>query len=173
MYVIWIHMDHFKAETWIIYPQRIKFRDLWLKLQTDYPEYSSLSNKALTTRWRHQMGTFTALLALCEGNPPVTGRLPPKRPVTRSFYVFSGACLNKRLKQSIWRWFETPWRSLWRHCNDTRANSECCLNEKTNPTDKETAEPLSVCEPPGTYLVPRPPSWLITHWGRDKMDANS
>ena len=33
--------------------------------------------------WRHQMETFSALLALCEGNPPVTSL----RPVTRSFDV--------------------------------------------------------------------------------------
>ena len=38
--------------------------------------------------WRHQMGTFSALLALCEGNPPVTGGFPSQRPVTRSFDVF-------------------------------------------------------------------------------------
>ena len=28
------------------------------------------------TWWRHQMETFSALLALCEGNPPVTGGFP-------------------------------------------------------------------------------------------------
>ena len=34
------------------------------------------------------METFSALLALCEGNLPVTGGSPPQRPVTRSFDVF-------------------------------------------------------------------------------------
>ena len=29
--------------------------------------------------------TFSALLAFCEGNPPVTGGFPSQRPVTRSF----------------------------------------------------------------------------------------
>ena len=39
-------------------------------------------------------------------------------PVTRTFDDFSVLRLNKRLsKQSRRRWFETPWRSLWRHCN--------------------------------------------------------
>ena len=33
---------------------------------------------------RHQMKAFSALLALCEGNPPVTGGFPSQRPVTRS-----------------------------------------------------------------------------------------
>ena len=52
---------------------------------------------------------------LCE---EFTGEFPSQRPVTRSFDVFFGLRLNKRLsKHSIRRWFETPWRSLWRHCN--------------------------------------------------------
>ena len=36
--------------------------------------------------WRHQMITFSALLAICAGNSPVTGELPAQRPVTRSFF---------------------------------------------------------------------------------------
>ena len=64
------------------------------------------------------MKTFSASLALCEGNPPATGGFPSQRPVTRSFDIFFDLCLNKRLsKQSRRRWFETPSRSLWRHCN--------------------------------------------------------
>ena len=67
--------------------------------------------------WRHQMETFSALLALCEGNPPATGGFPSQRPVTRSFDVFFNLRLNKCLgKQSIRRRFETPSRSLWRDC---------------------------------------------------------
>ena len=69
--------------------------------------------------WRHQMETFPALLALCEGNPPVTGRFPSQRPVTQSFNVFFDLHLNKQLnKQSRCRWFETPLHLLWHHCND-------------------------------------------------------
>ena len=37
---------------------------------------------------RHQMETFSALLALYEGNPPVTSGFPSQRPVTRNVYVF-------------------------------------------------------------------------------------
>ena len=56
-----------------------------------------------------------------EGNPPVTGGFPLSRPVTRSFDIFIDLRLNKRLsKQSIRRWFETPSRSLWHHCNGLR-----------------------------------------------------
>ena len=37
--------------------------------------------------WRYQMETFSALLALCKGNSPVTGEFPTRKPVTRSFDV--------------------------------------------------------------------------------------
>ena len=72
------------------------------------------------TRWRHQTEKFSALLALCAGNSPVSGEFPSQRPVTRIFYVFFDLCLNKRLsKQSRGWWFETPFYSSWRHCNYT------------------------------------------------------
>ena len=73
------------------------------------------------TWWRHQMETFSALLALCEGNTPVTGEFPSQRPVTWSFDVFFDLRLNKRLsKQPRFRWFKTPLRSLWSHCNSIK-----------------------------------------------------
>ena len=64
------------------------------------------------------METFSALLALCAGNSPVTGEVPTLRPVTRSFDVFFDLRLIIRLIKLMggW-WFETPSRSLWRHCN--------------------------------------------------------
>ena len=40
------------------------------------------------TWWRHQMETFSALLAICAGNSLVTGEFPTQRPVTRGFVVF-------------------------------------------------------------------------------------
>ena len=64
------------------------------------------------------METFSALLANCARNSPVTGEFPAQRPVTQSFDVFFDLHLNKRLsKQQRGWWFETPSRSLWRHCN--------------------------------------------------------
>ena len=39
------------------------------------------------TRWRHQMETFSALLAICAGSSPVTGEFPAQRPLTRNFDV--------------------------------------------------------------------------------------
>ena len=66
------------------------------------------------------METFSALLALCAGNSPITKEFPSQRPVTRSFDVLFDRRLNKRLSKQPWGWwFEMPSRSLWRHCNDT------------------------------------------------------
>ena len=70
------------------------------------------------SRWRHQVKTFFALLALCVGNSPVIDEFPSQRPVARSFDVFFDPRLNKRLSKPSWGWwFETPSYSLWRHCN--------------------------------------------------------
>ena len=64
------------------------------------------------------MKTFTALLTLCEGKPLVTDGFHPQKPVTRRFDVFFDLRLNERLGKQLWRrWFETPYHSLWRHCN--------------------------------------------------------
>ena len=45
------------------------------------------------------METFSALLALCTGNSPLTGEFSSQRPVTRSFGVFFDLRLNKRLSK--------------------------------------------------------------------------
>ena len=55
--------------------------------------------------WRHQMETFSALLAFCVGNKPVTGEFPAERPVTQSFGVFFDLRLNKRLSKQSWGWY--------------------------------------------------------------------
>ena len=69
--------------------------------------------------WCYQMETFFALLALCAGNSLVTGEFPAQRPVTRSFDVFLGLRLSKRLSKQSWGWwFETLSRPSWRHCNE-------------------------------------------------------
>ena len=48
------------------------------------------------------METFSALLAICAGNSPVSGDFPTQRPVTRNFHVFYDLCLNKRLSKQWW-----------------------------------------------------------------------
>ena len=69
--------------------------------------------------WRHQMETFSALLAICAGNSPVPGEFPTQRPVTRSFDVYFDLRPNKRLSKQWWGWwFETQSWSLWHHRNE-------------------------------------------------------
>ena len=81
--------------------------------------------------WRHQMEAFSALLAFCAGNSPVTGEFPTQRPVTRSFDVFFELRLNKRLSKHSWGWwFETLSWSLWRHCDENF--SKCVDKAKHN-----------------------------------------
>ena len=64
-------------------------------------------------KWKH----FRVTGPLC-GNSPVTSEFPSQRPVTRIFDLFFDLRQNKQLsKQSRRRWFETPSRSLWCHCN--------------------------------------------------------
>ena len=78
------------------------------------------------------METFPALLALWEGNSPVIGEFLSQRPMTRAFDVFFDLRLNKRLsKQSRRRWFETPSRLLFRHCNVAGTGSipDCRFND--------------------------------------------
>ena len=48
-------------------------------------------NDHISSWWRHQMETFSALLALYVGNSPVTREFPSQRPVTRSL-MFSLIC---------------------------------------------------------------------------------
>ena len=67
----------------------------------------------LRTWWRHQMETFSALLALCAGNSPTKGQW------TGGLMLSLICALNKRLNEpSRGWWFDTPSRSSWRHCND-------------------------------------------------------
>ena len=78
----------------------------------------NLAPSPADTWWRHQMETFSMLLALCAGNSLVTVEFPSQRPVTQSFGVFFDLHLNKRMsKPSRRQWFEMPLRSLWCHCN--------------------------------------------------------
>ena len=62
------------------------------------------------------METFSALLAICAGNSPISGEFPAQRPVTRAFDVSFDLRLNKR-------WLETLSCSLWRQSNDCNPTS--------------------------------------------------
>ena len=67
--------------------------------------------------WRHLLETFSMLLALCEGKPPVTGGFPSQRPARQSFDVFFDLNLNKRLSKQSRRWWLVDTPSVCRHCN--------------------------------------------------------
>ena len=59
---------------------------------------------------------------------PLCGEFTGQRPVTRSFDVFFDLRLNKRLNKQSWGWwFETPSRSLWRHCNISEKSDHLVL----------------------------------------------
>ena len=64
--------------------------------------YNTVLNSA--TRRRHQMETFSALLAIYAGNSPVTGECRAQRPVTRSFDIIFDLRLNKRLTKQSRGW---------------------------------------------------------------------
>ena len=78
----------------------------------------ALGDATSSAWWRHQMETFSALLAICVGNSPVTGEFPTQRPVTRSFDAFFDLRPNERLRKQSWGWWlETLSSPLWRHRN--------------------------------------------------------
>ena len=117
---------------------RFKYVEIYSALDTDG---QVLQNQGISSQrvmniphwWRHQMETFSALLAVCAGNSPVPGEFPAPRPVTRSFNVFFDLRLNKRLSKQWWGWwFETLSRPLWRHRNEvspsTRFDVLCVLH---------------------------------------------
>ena len=91
----------------------------------EFPRHRDRWLLSYVSIWRHQMETFSALLALCAGNsPPVTGEFPTQRPVTRGFDVFFDLRLNKQLNKQPWGWwFEMLSRSLLHHCNDYQATT--------------------------------------------------
>ena len=96
---------------------KCKWTSVWVNNSYEYTKNENIKK----TWWRHQMETFSALLAICADNSPVSGEFSTQRPVTRSFDVFFDLRLNKRLSKQSWGWwFETLWRPLWRHRNDLR-----------------------------------------------------
>ena len=77
---------------------------------------TNVATKCWHVWWLHQMETFSALLTLSVGNPPVTSGFPSHRPVKRSFDAFlicawTNGWANKRDAG------DTPSCSLGRHCN--------------------------------------------------------
>ena len=89
-------------------------RQPWINVEQDQWHQAVFLSKGVTSsNWN-----ISELLAICDGNSPVTREFPSRRSVTWSFDVFFDLRLNKRLSKQSWGWwFETPSRPLWRHCN--------------------------------------------------------
>ena len=91
------------------------------------------------------METFSALLAFCAGNSPVTGEFPAQRTMTRSFDVFFDLRLDKRLSKQWWGWwFETTSHPSWRHNNDDGETS-------TKVYHKSYCRSITIDYSPGIY----------------------
>ena len=85
----------------------------------DYNKWFTESCDVTISWWRHQMETFSVLLAICAGNSPVSDEFPAQRPVTPSLDIFFDLRLNKQSSKQPWGWwFETLSCPLWRQCND-------------------------------------------------------
>ena len=70
---------------WCRISNKLKPIIAWAADNNDYRDYAASQGVRC---WYHQMETFSALLAICAGNSPVTGECPTQRPVMRSFDVF-------------------------------------------------------------------------------------
>ena len=67
-------------------------------------------------RSRHSTKTFSALLALCEGNPPVNGGFPSQRASNAAFDIFFDVSLYKQLNKLP---CAGDWRRHGGHCDVT------------------------------------------------------
>ena len=70
-----------------------------------------------TPWWRHQMETFSALLAFVTGIhwSPVYS---PYKGRNAELWCFLWCVSDETVEQTL-EWFQTPWCSLWPHYNDT------------------------------------------------------
>ena len=112
-------------------------RILYLALLRHRLLYSYVARRFVNNKswWRHQIETFSALLAICAGNSPVPGEFPAQRPVTRNFDVFFDLRLNKQLSKQWWGWwFETLSHPLWRHRNVMMFDHRCNNDKSGNGT---------------------------------------
>ena len=112
--------------------------------------------------WCHQIETFSALLAICAGNSPVSCEFPAQRPVTRSFDVFFDLRLTRRLSKQCWGWwFETPLCPLWRHRNGTWFfKTYTMLNRRQLSVKRITLGKNRTGIDIKTYAVWQPSLWL-------------
>ena len=122
---------------WIIYPwtswstfyRLISARYTGISAVTHVQQTCRLSTRSEDccmrplTWWRHDMETFSASLALCEGKPPVASIFPSQKgTVTQSFDIFSYTP-QEMVEQTV----QLPviWNTemlMWSHCNDCQCS---------------------------------------------------
>ena len=106
----------------------------WYSLQMQRGVFFLLVAQRRFSWWRHQMETFSAILALCAGTLPVQVDSPHKAQWRGALMVsFICTWINNWVKKTRGWWFETPPWSLWRQCNVEMACC-CVLHEATLAT---------------------------------------
>ena len=89
--------------------------------------------------WRHQMETFSTLLAICAGNSPVTCEFPPQRPVTKSFDVF----FDLHLDEWFPGWMVPGWKIVpcVRKCKACNKKDTCSdVHNNTNGKNSKQSQ---------------------------------
>ena len=108
--------------TFLISAQRSDTQCKYVIFHQNNPERKDIKLRLVqpvrVTWWRHQMETFSVLLAICAGNSPVPMKSQHKGQWRGALMFSLIYALNKRLRKHSWGWwFETQSRPLWRHCN--------------------------------------------------------
>ena len=90
-----------------------------MKLLLKYPVITKafpwLLSDGIFTWIRHDMETFSTLLALCEGNPLFSGLLSQKASIGVLWWFFYVSQNGRLNKQFSWWWFRDVMMLLWRH----------------------------------------------------------
>ena len=100
------------------------------------------------------MEPFSALLAICAGNSPVSGEFPAQRLVTWSFDICFDLRLNKRSSKQSWGWwFEMLSCPLWRQCYENPATIWMITLRTTLYFDRVSVWNYTLCYSMSSYKM--------------------
>ena len=140
VHILQVYITGTNTNAWLPQYQWSSRWRLWINVACEYTIWF------ICAWWRHQMETFSALPALCAGNSPVAGEFPALREMTRSSDVSFDLRLNRPLSKQSWGWwFQTPSRSLWRHCNGSAKNKTMCIVYGIHCTVHPTSKLRTTC----------------------------
>ena len=91
---------------------------LWLTRRGKWVKRYTSLRKFLSKHYKTMTEIIAALLALCGGNPSVTGGFPSQRTRNAEHWCFFGVSLNKLFEETtelLVIWDATT--LIWRHCN--------------------------------------------------------